>query len=321
MEKNNEIKRVAWVHNFNREVNPSSGIFMYILHDKCNVKEVDIQLYYVSPSFNPIKFVKQIIDIRRKLKGYDYIHAQYGSATGFLTLFAKGKKILTLRGSDLFKTKVIGLKAKLHITIGNFLTRLSVKFTDNIVVMSDHMKNMVSGINRRAEISVIPDGIDLTKFKEDDLIGRKEPFRVLFSSVAEYNPVKRYQLAKEAFDKFNKRVEESELVIMTGVTHDMVVEFINSVDVVLLTSTHEGWPNIIKECLACNIPFVSTNVSDLEYIANKTKKCFVTGDSSDEISDALLDVWKQKDNKEDLRKYVLDMDIDVIANRIIELYK
>jgi|GEM_PF-7053166 len=314
------MKKIVWIHNFNREINPSAGIFMFILLDKCNRDGVDIQPYFISPSYNPIRFVKQVIRARQELKEYDYIHAQYGSATGLFTIFLKGKKILSLRGSDLFKTRVVGVKNKIHIVLGNIFTRFSIPRVDRIIVMSENMKALTNNICKRVKIDVIPDGINLEKFKQNRNRTNKN-FRVLFSSVAEYNPVKRYHLAKEAFELFKEKVPESELVIMTGVTHDKVADFINDVDVVLLTSTHEGWPNIIKECMACNVPFVSTDVSDLKTISEKTEKCFVTSDNKVEISEALYKTWQLRNKDEDLRKHILQMDIDLIAEKIVQLYK
>lgn len=311
---------IVWVHNFNTTNNPSSGVFMFDLYEQCKQSGLDISLYYISPSFNLVKLIKQIIKLRKDLNKFDIIHAQYGSATGFVSTFAKGFKILSLRGSDLFKTPANSMRERLHISVGNFLTRLSILRSNKVVVMSENMKERVLQISSKAEIEVIPDGIDLNVFKPDDNKLTNSTFRVLFSTVAEYNPVKRYHLAKEAFDLFNQKVPNSELVIMTGVSHNNVCEFVNSVDVILLTSTHEGWPNIIKEGLACNVPFVSTNVSDLKSIADKSLKCFVCDSYPNDLADALYKVWSLRDKIEKTRDYVVGLDMNTIASRLMTLY-
>ena len=55
---------------------------------------------------------------------------------------------------------------------------------------------------------------------------------------------------------------------------DQLVKYYNSVDCLILTSFHEGSPNVIKEAMACNLPIVSTKVGDVEEIINKTGKWF-----------------------------------------------
>ena len=54
-----------------------------------------------------------------------------------------------------------------------------------------------------------------------------------------------------------------------------IPSIMNGFDINLLTSNSEGWPNVLAEAMSCEIPSVSTNVSDVphilgnsEYIAN-----------------------------------------------------
>ena len=314
------MSKIVWVHNFDTSKNPSSGVFMFDLYNQCKQLGMDVSLYHISPSFNPVKLFRQIVRLRRDLKSFDIIHAQYGSATGFVSTFARGCKILSLRGSDLFKTPAITLAERIHISIGNLLTKLAIRRSDKIVVMSNNMKARVKQISPNKQVDVVPDGINLDVFKPSSVKSYNNTFRVLFSSVAEYNPVKRYNLAKAAFDIFNKKVPDSELVIMTGVAHNKVCEFVNRVDVILLTSTHEGWPNIIKEGLACNIPFVSTNVSDLKQIADDSNCCFVCNDNPQELANYLYQLWENRFQQIDLRHYSQEFDINSIVSKISNLY-
>ncbi|CAN0573944.1 unnamed protein product [Ectocarpus sp. 12 AP-2014] len=95
---------------------------------------------------------------------------------------------------------------------------------------------------------------------------------------------------------------------MSNIAHEQVCDFMKGMDVLLLTSTHEGWPNVVKEMLALNKPFVSTDVSDLVNIANQTKSCFVCNDDPIELSEALKKSLLAP--KEDLRRFVLNFSMD-----------
>jgi teichuronic acid biosynthesis glycosyltransferase TuaC len=59
------------------------------------------------------------------------------------------------------------------------------------------------------------------------------------------------------------------------VPHEEVPVWLNASDVVLLTSLHEGSPNIVKEALACNIPVVSVDVGDVRERIQGIEGCYL----------------------------------------------
>ncbi|BDX39578.1 capsular polysaccharide biosynthesis protein [Tenuifilaceae bacterium CYCD] len=320
--KKDSITRVAWVHNYDRSLNSASGVFMYQLYAayQNSNSDIAIDLINIGSITKPFLFIAKIFKYRKLLRGYDIIHAQYGSGTGFfVSLFGK-TRILSLRGSDWYKSPANSLIGKFHIWLGCKLSRWSLTKFDQIIVMSERMKADVLSFASNSKITVIPDGIDLNRFYPQEHVV-SDKFRVLFSTVDKTNPVKRYDLAVSAFSLFHCKYPNSELVLMTGVDHDRVNEFINSVDVILLTSTHEGWPNIIKEGLACNVPFVSTDVSDLCQIANSSDTCFVCEDFPESLFVGLEKVYCNRTRPKELRHFVEFMDLDSISDELIAIYR
>lgn len=320
MQENSEKIKIAWLHNFDIQRNPSSGVFMYQLFN--SLQSIDtsnqIDLVNIGSINNPLSLIVKFFKYRKIFKDYNILHAQYGSGTGFFTSLFSNTKIISLRGSDWYYSPSRNIKEKFHIWLGCKLTRLSLRRFNRIIVMSERMKVDVNEQFSSLNIDVIPDGIDLNKFypkpKEQNSV-----FKVLFSTVDKTNPVKRFDLAQKAFTIFNNKYPNSELVFMTGVPHDNVNNYLNSVDVILLTSTHEGWPNIIKEGLACNIPFVSTDVSDLKKIANNTKSCFICDENAESIAESLEMVLKNG-GSEDLRLILGEFDIQFISRKLNDLY-
>jgi len=319
-EKSKKIK-IAWLHTYDTFKNPTAGVFMYDFYDamKSFSDTLQIDVIHIGNISNPFNFIRKYFSIRKFAYKYEIIHAQYGSGTGFFTSLLPGKKVISLRGSDWYKSPSFELKSKIHISLGNVLTRLSLKKFESVIVMSERMKFEVNRIFQAKKVFVLPDGVDLKKFFP---VKRKskEKFRVLFSSINKVNPGKRYHLARSGFNLFNKKHSDSELVFMCGLPHSEVNASINNSDVILLTSTHEGWPNIIKEGLACNVPFVSTDVSDLKEIADKTRSCFICKDNIKSISEALEQVYFQK-TQEDLRSHVLKFSYKEISQRLKYYYK
>lgn len=294
---------------------------MYQLYDSLQTidSSTQIDLVNIGSINNPLKLIIKFFRYRKIFKSYDILHAQYGSGTGFFTSLFSNKKIVSLRGSDWYYTPSSNLLEIIHAWIGCQLTRLSLHRYGKIIVMSERMKEEVNKQFSRLNIEVIPDGIDLEKFQPNHK-KLNSLYRVLFSSVQKTNTGKRFELAQKAFRIFNAKYSNSELVFMSGIPHDKVNDFINSIDVILLTSTHEGWPNIIKEGLACNIPFVSTDVSDLKQIANLTESCRVCDEIPESLAIGLEEVYNKKVN-EDIRKFSEAMDIVKISSRFIILYR
>ena len=59
---------------------------------------------------------------------------------------------------------------------------------------------------------------------------------------------------------------------------------VSECDLILITSVYEGWPNCIKEALACNVPFIATDVSDLSEIAKRHSNCRIAEPNPESIS-------------------------------------
>lgn len=320
--------RVLWVHNF-PPTTEAAGIFMYILLDKLTSMGADITLYYPGSLHGIGRVLAGARRVRRLSRKYDLVHAQYGSACGYVSSFAIGRKLLWLRGTDLLGLDVGGVRHRAHAVLNRWFTRRSLRAYNKIMVVSRRMEEGVRRLHPTADVEVLPSGIDLQEFQSLD---RQEARRqlgegedqspwVLFSSVSgAASLIKRVPLALETMRRVQARRPEVKLKLLTGQPHNRVPLWVNASDAVLLTSTQEGWPNIIKESLACNVPFVATNVSDLKAIADAEPSCAVVTAEPDGLAEALL---KSLDagRPASLRRHVEGMDLDAVARRVLRLYE
>jgi glycosyltransferase involved in cell wall biosynthesis len=130
-------------------------------------------------------------------------------------------------------------------------------------------------------------------------------------------PEKNFKLAKEVFTLLNQ--SDYEIHYFTNVDHDIIVNYFNASDIVLLTSLWEGSPNVIKEAMACNVPIVSTNVGDISEIIKNTEGCFVTDFDSRVIADKIILATEYIQGTSG-RSDIKHLDSKIIAKRIIDIY-
>ena len=101
--------------------------------------------------------------------------------------------------------------------------------------------------------------------------------------------------------------------------------YYNSADLLLLTSFHEGSPNVIKEAMACNCPIVSTDVGDVKRLFGEYTRClyihsFDPIDVAEKIKQASSSAKKHGQTNGRERIIELGLDSNTIAEKIIEVY-
>jgi glycosyltransferase involved in cell wall biosynthesis len=188
---------------------------------------------------------------------------------------------------------------------------------------------MLKVFTKKLHISLIPNGVDINKFKQIDkeealkhILFDPKKKHIVFISHPE-RKVKNYSLAESSV----RLLKDSsiELHSIHGISSDELVYYYNGADLMVLTSFHEGSPNVIKEAMACNCPIVATDVGDIKWVIGKTNGCFIAGFDSNDFSKKIIDAlnctssYRQPNG---LKRIIeLGLDSESIAKRIIELYK
>lgn len=286
--------------------------------------KIDID-YFLIDGKGIVGYYQSIKAFRKfiKDKRYDIIHAHYG-LSALVAFFGKKREkiIVSFMGDDIVGSHNfdgdITTISKIIVFINKFFAKY---FFDFNIVKSNEMLRVLNVSNSK----VISNGVDFDRFFEMDkkeiensLIQKTNGIKqVLFCSNPN-RPEKNYSLAKEAVKHLLKK--DVELKYLYGIDHDDLIKHYNLADCLLLTSFHEGSPNVIKEAMACNIPIVSTDVGDVKEVIGKTKGCFITTfevkDVADNISNALK-YGKKTTGRKDIRY----LESSVVAKKIIELYK
>jgi len=322
--------RSLWVHNFDPGI-PVGGVFMHVLADAVQAEGVRVDMLYTGRLTRPLDIWRARRLLRELAGEFDIVHAQYGSMCALVAAAAPGRRLVSLRGSDWYHSPGGSVAQRLHGDLANFLTRFALPHYDRVVVMSHAMREELERRGQRlarGRIDVVTDGLDLQMFRPMDRAGCRarlgfpgdtRPW-VLMTTLFEDNPIKRVPLAKAAVALAQRRLPDLQMKIASNRPHDEMPLWVNACDAILLTSAHEGWPNAIKEALACDVPFVSTDVSDLARIAQHEPACRTADAEPQALADALVQVLS-REGPVSLRHHVADMDVRQVARRLCQIYE
>lgn len=211
---------------------------------------------------------------------------------GLAAKFAGVRKIVWgIRHSTLEKGKA----KKSTIAIARLCAVLSRFVPEKIVCCADKALSVHRDVGYAArKLLVIPNGYDLSKFMVDEQSGSQvraslgiSPETFLLGKVGRYDPFKDhdnllsalFQLQLSGVDfkcllvgrgltsensELIARITELELgdkIILAGQRTD-IPAVMNALDLHVLSSSSEGFPNVLAEAMACGTPAVSTEVGD-----------------------------------------------------------
>ena len=244
--------------------------------------------------------------IRRELERSqpDLVHVMYGGVLADVVTRAAGAvpTVVSFCGSDLLGEPANSIARRVAIRYGVAASRRAARRALGIVVKSRNLREALPAGTDPRRVWTIPNGVDLERFRPMDAdecrrrlgwTGPPERLHVLFPSHTGH-PRKRYSLALVAVDRLRASGRDVELHTLGGVPHPEIPAWINASDLVLLTSTHEGSPNIVKEALACDRAVVAVDVGDVAERLEGIDGCFVTGPTSRELSLALEAVAERR---------------------------
>lgn len=299
--------------------NASSGISPIIKNQGSSLQANGIEIDYFTVNGKGLKsYIKHIFLLHTYLRTrkYDIVHAHYSYSAYMAALAGAKPLVVSLMGSDVSEYKI----ANLLIYIFNLL------FWEKVIVKSNAMELNLGLKN----ISIIPNGVDTDKFspliKQNCLSTLKWDIskkHILFAADPN-RPEKNFMLFKTAFQQIANYLNV-ESHCLDNISNDDVPLLFCASDLVVLTSTQEGSPNVIKEAMACNCVIVSTAVGDVRWVFGDTNGCYLTtNDPNDIASKMKLALEFNEKNILTLgrkRIFELGLDSDTVALKIISLYK
>ena len=283
---------------------PSQGVFVQEQIKGLRAVGLDVRVLFVDRRREgPWAYFR----LRKKVRATeaefapDVIHVMYGGvmAERIARQPHDCPLVVTFRGSDLLGENLSGWTRKIISRYGVHCSRVAARKADGVVVVARHLLRALNGTVAAEKVRVVPSGIDLERFKPLDSLECKkqlgwnpDSFHVVFAS-SSGDPVKRPRLAQAAVEQLKQTGCPAEFHFITGIPTGQMPIWLNAGDAVLLTSMHEGSPNIIKEALACGLPVVSVDVGDVAEQIKSVAGCHLAQAEPVDLAAKLSLVWRR----------------------------
>lgn len=257
----------------------------------------------------------------------DIVHVMYGGILAEeVTRIVKNRPtVVSFCGSDLLGERLAGLLRGVLSQCGVFASHVAARRAVGVIVKSRNLEEALPVSVDRSKVRIIPNGINLERFNPLDQVDCQkklgwslDKFHVLFPSHAG-DPVKRPFLAQAAIEAANRSGVNAEMHTLRGVPHEEVPIWLNASDAVLLTSLHEGSPNIIKEALACDVPVVSVDVGDVRERISGIEGCYIALPYSDDLAAKLCLVRARRERIAG-RESVRHLSLEETARKLMHFY-
>jgi teichuronic acid biosynthesis glycosyltransferase TuaC len=256
----------------------------------------------------------------------DVVHVMYGGVMADIVTRAVRDVpvVVSFCGTDLLGGRGTGIVHSASRRYGVYASRRAAARATGIIVKSRNLFDALPSDVDRSRVWIVPNGVDLVRFRPRDrgecrLELDWDPGRrhVLFAG-SPARPEKRFRLARSAVEVLRAEGVDVDLHALVGVAPPEVATWLNASDLVLLTSAHEGSPNVVKEALACNVPVVSVDVGDIGERIAEIDGCFLAEPTAQDL--AAKTAWALEYERIDARQRIQELSLERVAARVSEIY-
>jgi glycosyltransferase involved in cell wall biosynthesis len=267
--------------------------------------------------------------VRSLLRGgfdFDLIDAHYfypdGVAAALLARRFKKPVVITARGTDINLLPSYALPKSLILW--------AARQANAVITVSGALKRKLGGLGADAnEIRVIRNGVDLQFFKPGPVDTARRTLHLpqgpLIASVGNLVAEKGHDLVIRALQLMpsvklvivgdgpermrlaslasTARVNER-VFFRPAMPQQDLADVYRSVDVLVLASSREGWPNVLLEAMACGTPVVAADVGGVREIVASVEAGIVLSERTpDGIASAVQDLLRVPRSRASVREY------------------
>ena len=281
--------------------------------------------------------------IGNQAKGSDIIHCNWslsGLAAYLSKIVHKTPYVITVQGSDVFKT--------IHIPLVRSVIGLALRKASHIIALSNELKSVTVKFGVPDEqITVIPNGVNISKFPVGSKEGRKKQvifvgslierkgvgflIKAMSTLVTTHHDI-RLLIVGEGKDRSSLEALTRQLSLQDNVTfvgtqsQERVSELLRESRLFILPSIEEGQGVVLVEALASGTPCVGSRVGGIpDVITPDVGKVVDAGDVgglSAAIESFLIDdnLWEAASDNARIRAETY-YDWNSLAEKMIEIYQ
>lgn len=273
---------------------------------ECDVLEVPGE-YAADDPRTASDYARYAPRVLRRAREYDLVHANYGLVAPFALAQPTRPVVVTFWGTDL---------------MGEYrwlrqLSRTSARLADRVVLPSRRLAPHVPG-----EYAHVPFPVDTDLFRPiprgaaREALGWDPEERVVVFPYDPARPEKRHGLARRVVDE---AAVDADLRVVTGEPYERMPLVFNAADALLVTSSRESGPMVVREAAACDAPVVATDVGFVrETLASVSGSAVCETDR--ELVAALEEVLADR-RRSDGRETLEGLSPGRMAGRLVDLYE
>ena len=278
------------------------------------------------PSWNTIKKLKRIVRISNPdiIQGWMYHGNIAATLAIFLSysMFRKVKLFWNVR-QTLYDINSEKMQTRWLVILGRWLSFFPHSIIYNSNISAEQHCNVGFSVKKT---KIIPNGFDLQKFRPDRQRRQqlREELRIadnvlLVGHISRLHPMKDHVTLLRAINRVIENISDSGskqevlfLLVGNGVTSELsnnpaihflgersdIPKIMSALDIVVSSSAWgEGFPNVIGEAMASEVPCVVTDVGDSAHIVGKYGQVCSVGDDQC-IANSLLQLIENKQERE-----------------------
>lgn len=297
---------------------PIYGIFVKEQIDSLNALGIVNDVFFINgKKGGKIEYLKAIFELKKHFSKniYDIIHCHH--CFSGIVYICSGKRYK--------RPCILSYQNDPKKEGGKLLFKIMYKFFDKIIIKNN------SKFLKCSNSIHLPNGVNLGVFKPMDKIlckrqlglDENKKYILFMDSNKHKRTQKRFDRFEQIIDILKEKYLKNDIepLILTNTERHLVPVYICSSELHLLTSDFEGSPNSVKECIACNIPVVSTPVGNVNDLIGDINGCYVS--KTFDIQELADLVVKALDTVEfSSRNYIINkgLELNRVANKLYQLY-